>query len=356
MIYSTRDFILILFSVDNDDEINRLILACDREATDYDARGWREVDRLDLVKESVKINLIRTLYQSQYGNSGVAIEIVQSMIEWTEERLIFNFLNPDDEQFYHVYFTFLCALNFENLRPSQQVYFLASRFFPFALVSNLPVSEHVTNYFARFCFTEILEKNAARLAAAISINNTPISQRTVAEWISEYKKRRDTYAVGQAGFTTDLALRDDEKNILAAVISLFEDLFSNNIWKNIDFTFCAHERVQKREPFDAEVDFLKQLSANSDIGLWLTEYISIARWLDDKSNDFVRDFFGVLSNKIYLQNTANLDLLLKLIDNLPNKHNKKFGAVIYFSEFDGQFHWNDSLISGEEKTMVADVK
>lgn len=333
-----------------------LVKKCESVTVNYEVDSWSLVMYDEISLQKTQLNLIRTYYQLQYGYDGVANEVLASLERWSEGTLIFAGLNNDENAFYQRLYTFIAFQNFEYLDVYRQIFLLSTRYLPWAILWKLPVVENVSRFFASYCELVIIKTDADLFAGAIEQNKTVIqsalptgSSFAIEKWVQLYKKFVPKEKQNKlAEFTTahlapvldEVALRQ-----VSVILGLYEDLFSDSIWKKIKLSLCYHEKVgSDKIKFDADTYYLHRLSQTQDVLVWLKDAEEIGDWAAGKPDSFMKKLFTVISDKVDFANGEHVKYLSLLLDEMSARGIEFAGKVIFFDEGEGKFHWNKELL------------
>ncbi|MBP7898945.1 hypothetical protein KAZ92_03305 [Candidatus Gracilibacteria bacterium] len=348
--YSLTDILQFLYQYKTADELAALLVQCEKNAIDYDARGWQEVTLGQLYEEGLQLNIVRTFYQSQFGYYGVVPEIMQSLEDWTGGELVFDSMGDANQDFYQRVYVLFGFTFFEYLKMNRQLYLLGSRFLLIALVWKIDVREMVQHHFARFCFLDILRRDGAAFAEAIAQNQTPLGleDSTVSTWVRSFdafvpknsEKKVDEFVASQV---SPKAIHPDDVQLLQEVLELHYVLFTGRMWRDADYALCIHEKRKTTEPFEPNGYYLHVLEQAPSLEPWLEDYAEVAPWLKQKPKTFVKQLLVVLKKKVDIKNEKQLELLLRFIEAVSKVH-KFTEGFLYFNEQDGSFHWNEDLL------------
>ncbi len=318
------------------------------EYRDYDIKSWLEVKKDDLKSQKVKINLVKTLYQSQFGYDGVYLEILYSLEIWSGTNLLFDDFSGEDNLFYQRFYSLLGFQNFPSIANSSQIFLLGSHCLPLAIIWGVDVRERIKESFARFCQVGIMQIDSNIFTATLTANKNPIAQKktgediTVSELIVEFfsisEKDRN-----QDEFIAGLSLVDSDVANAKVVLNLFDDLLTNKIWLELDHSLCAHKKIETKV-LDFKTQYINLLKVEKDLAQWVSDYENVAPWLAQNDDQYVTDVFLVLKDRVDLKDQNVVQDLLNMTEEL-HKLGKKNLELIYFNESDGQFYWNEKIFS-----------
>ncbi len=133
------------------------------------------------------------------------------------------------------------------------------------------------------------------------------------------------------------------------VLNLYNDLVTDVIWKNLKYSFCFHEKLGPGEKLDPEQHYLDVLGKTKDITPWLEQHAEVVEWLKPKSEKFVLALLSVLQKKVDVIDENHIKNILEFLSLCKEKNiaggKIDFETIFFFDEEDGQFHWNEKLLS-----------
>lgn len=313
---------------------------------DYNIKSWLEVKPEDLKSKKVKINLLKTLYQSQFGYDGVYLEILRSLEKWSGGNITFESLSGEDILFYQRFYSLLGFQNFPFISTSTQIFLVGSFCLPLAIVWGVDVRERVKESFARFCQLGILQIDSDIFTSALTANNNPIAQKNNGEDISVGELVVEYFSLPEEDrnvdkFISSLGLMSSDINNAKIILNLFGDLLTNKIWLEIDHSLCTHKKIETKLP-DFKTQYLNLLKSEKDLGEWINDYANVVPWLAQKDDQYLVDLFKIVKDRVNLKDQNLVQDLLSFIEEL-HKSGKSDLEIIYFNEADNQFHWNEKI-------------
>lgn len=346
-----------LYPNKKEEEIKILADRCFDIGIEFYEDTWTSVGKNNLGEEQVKMNLVKTLFQSQFGYYGAVQEILTSMQKWSEDgTILFANLSVEDQDFYQYYYTLLGYLHFENISKASQILLLGSRFLLLAIVLDVPIYTNVQNYFRKYTYVAGLREDAIIFYSAIENNNTLIgsTRKTVSEWVVKFnnffglsfENRVDEFFVDNVEVS---GLDDNTKLILNKIFTLYYSLKGGFIWREIeDDVPAGYERkdvVKGKSEDDYYLEKLGQAN-HEQIQEWLEDYKEVVDWifLTDKSEDFMHRLFYILTQKIDTEDIEQMHLFIEFVSALQEKEWDVGGDLFYFDENTGGFHWNDEVL------------
>lgn len=356
--FSYEELVTNFFPERSESERQVLVGKLENNSFEYNARDWSGIEMLDLTNERVKLNLLFSLYQYQFGYyEGADSAILQSLEDWSDKKIIFDFLNDDQNWFYQKYYAWLGFLNFDHQKSLRQDFLLGSRFLLLAVLSGkLPIIEIIRNYFAQYCFVNIYKEETARFADDVSENKSIIGDaqdkenKTIADWVKlfdGFKASDDETKAEEFSqqFIEVTKLDAPLKVALEYILVLYYALVTNQIWKNIIDDKCLHEeKVEPQTEIDRTAAYLNGLKALPDLNQWLAGAQEIAKWLKTQAVDFIPKLLSEVKNKVNLSDENQLNLLINFSDILQEQK-LITEELVYFNESDSQFHWNEKIFS-----------
>lgn len=351
-----REIIKVFFSHESPERVVALENFLETAATEYYAGTWKKVMLNDLGTDKVKLNLLRTLYQLQYGfYDGVVNNILQSLDEWSGGTMVFSLMTDEENEFYQHLYAFLAWQNFDHLSVARQLFVLSTRFLVLGLLWDLPVYVGIRRYFAEFCLYDKLTAETSLFAGAIERNETPLTQKgesdqTVKQWLEKFRplfhKNRNESSVRE--FIEEATLKEnlnkEDVDLLKKLLNLYVAIVTDAIWQKLDATLCIHPHDPTDKNFSEEEYYLDLLE-KTDFTAWLSTHEKTADWLKDKTVGYVKKLLAIVKKRANLNDEKQLEYLLPLISEIAAKNNSALEKVLYFDGTDNQFHWNDSLFA-----------
>lgn len=345
------ELIKIFYPSKSSEEQQKLALLLENESIEYYPDTWKEVKREEITLQDVQLNLLRTLYQLQYGYyTGITLEIMTSFEDWTENTLNFNTPFPEINVFYEWVYAFIGFQNFSSLPVVKQIYLLGSRSFFYAVNFNIPVYEKVQELFASTCDVVFLKDTSLLFAGAVRSNKTPMTHfepKTLDQWILKYENfvpKRVESKVDEFINTIDFTvLNEQEKLRLTKILDIFDAVNTDRIWKEIKVRFCAHGKSERHDEVDMYSRYLELLSEKNDIELWLQDFKNISSWIKAGPQDYWKSMMKVLQKKIDLKNEVEVEALSQFLSYLEGQKLVPEG-ILSFNETNDQFDWNEELI------------
>lgn len=320
------------------------------QSTEFYPDSWNKVKREQITLQETQLNLLRTVYQFQFGYyNGVASEILSSIEKWTEG--VINFKTPFEEvnNFYEWLYAYLGFQNFSHLSLEKQVYLLGSRFIFFAINFNIPVFEKIQEYFSNTCDVDFSKQVSHFFSTAIHVNKTPLdlsNGTTIQDWITKYELTSELEENKLDKFVSleeVKELNEDVQLRLFKILELFDALKTDSIWRDIKIRFCVHGKLERNDHVDTFSRYLEFLAEQSDIMSWLQDFKNIASWIKAGPQDYWKSMMKVLQKKIDLKNEVEVDALSQFLSYLEGQKLVPEG-ILSFNETDDQFHWNEELI------------
>lgn len=356
--FSYEELINNFFPERSDIEREVLLQKLINDSTDYTARDWSEIVPVQLGHEQVRLNLLHTLYEYQSGYfDGVDTEILSSLEDWTDKKMVFDFLTEDQGWFYQRYYACLGFLNFSYQKSIRQDFLLGSRFLLLVvLFGKVPVIESIRFFFAHFCFVNIYKEDAARFAADMLGNKTIVgnpddkNSKTISEWITIFDNFKSADAETKVeDFSKqfiEVATMDEHLKVaLEYILVLYDSLVTNKIWKNITEDKCLHEeKVEPQATVDETATYLKFLQNLPDLNQWLGSASEVAVWLKTQAPDFIKKLLVAVKEKVNLEDENQLNLLVNF-GSILQEQKLINEELVYFNESDNQFHWNEKIFS-----------
>lgn len=353
---SLENLINIFYSKNSEKEKNVLLVNCQEGAREYYPESWKSVNKIDLASEKIKMNLIYTFYQSQFGDcEGVAIEILRSLHGWSGGTINFDLLSVDDNIFYEDLYLFFAVDNFQSLDIYKQRYFLETRFLIKSFIRDLPLYQHVQINFSYFNGVDILQSDAILLAGAIARNDTPLdfdsdqpSGKTISEWVKDFDNFSDESENKLELFFQQFAMKKNidayDMTVLAKVLNLYWRFSSGQMWREIDYSLFPYEPLEKGgyelNENDAYIEFLNGLD---QLSVWMRDAEKIAEWLSKKEIEFIYKVFEIIKKKVDFNNQEELDNVAMLSEYLLKNNVKIKDGLFYFDMKSGQFIWNENI-------------
>jgi len=342
------------------DELEYIFEDVFNHAVAYEPKSWQTVKKEDILKEKIQHKMIRTLFESQEGGEqGIIDMILDSLEEWSENYMLFTDFDHELQQFCASFYALASCINFEWLGRNRQLYILSSSFLAIILSLGLDMRGYIRRNFARFCFASVYKVDAELFTKAIEDNISYIgiepNGATIAECVADYAKflrssNSANLSVADYLDNNSLSGKLDKVNltILFKILAIYQDLKTGAIWRDINDFLCVHKKLEPGESKNKEKEedyYLEALTNASEIISWLESYMEVVTWLKGKSTDFIKRLFKVLVKKIDLTDEKQVDLLLQLIEYLPSEYKEIFSGILYFSQADYKFHWDESLLS-----------
>ncbi|EKE25454.1 MAG: hypothetical protein ACD_5C00151G0002 [uncultured bacterium] len=353
--FSFEELILYFFPERSDQEREVLVQKLENGCVNYVARDWSHIDLLNLSEEKVQLNLLYSLYQYQFSYyDGVDMEILGSLEDWSDKKIYFDILTDEQNWFYEKYYALLGFINFEYQKQFRQEFLLNSRFLVFAVLSGfIDVSKNVRNYFSHYCSINILKQDADTFADAIAENKNIVGDlndkenKTIAAWVkllNEFKAENNNKVEEFfEKFVQITSLPDPLKYALHQILSLYNSLITNNIWKNITEDHCLHEeKVESQKSIDREAAYLDFLKKLPNLVKWLGNAELVVNWLKTQSSDFTKKLLLAVKDKVDLEDDNQLQLLLQF-GSILHEQKLIFDDLVYFNESDNKFHWSQWL-------------
>ncbi len=356
--FSYEELISNFFPERSEQERQVLLRKLENNSSDYTARDWADVDQSVLASEQVQLNLLFSLYhyQSDYYD-GADSEILGSLEDWSNKKIFFDFLNDEQNWFYQKYYAWLGFLNFAQQKSLRQDFLLGSRFLLLAVLSGkIQVIESIRNYFAQYCFINIYKEDAGKFADDISENKNIVgdlddkNNKSISQWVKmldEFKTDNEETKVEEFArqFIEVTSLDAPLKAALEYILVIYDSLVSGKIWKNITEDKCLHEeKVEPQAEIDKSATYLNFLQALPDLTQWLGSATAVADWLKTQAPDFIKKLLSVVKSKVSLIDEDQLNLLVQF-SSILQEQKLITDELVYFSESDNQFHWNEKIFS-----------
>lgn len=356
--FSYEELITNFFPERFEPEREVLLQKLKNDSLDYVARDWSKIEPVQLGHEQVRLNLLHSLYEYQSGYfDGVDTEVLASLEDWSDKKMVFDFLTEDQSWFYQRYYACLGFLNFAHQKSLRQDFLLGSRFLLLAVLSGkVQIIESIRYYFAQYCFLNIYKEDAARFADDISGNKTIIGNpgdkdsKSISEWIKifdNFKSADEETKVEDFSkqFIEVSGLAEPLKVALEYILVLYDSLVTGKIWKNIAEDKCLHEeKVEPQMEVDRGATYLKFLQDLPDLNQWLVSAGQVAVWLKTQTPDFTKKLLEAVKSKVNLADENQLHLLAQF-GNILQEQKLINEELVYFNESDNQFHWNEKIIS-----------
>ncbi len=350
---SFSDIVNIFYPGVSSEEKERLSRVLENESVEYYTNTWALIQVKNLKEEKVQLNLLRSFYQIQFSYyDGVIINILDSFEIWTNQKIVFENFTQEQQQFYEKYYTFIAFQNFSHLQIYRQLTLLGSRFLRIALVWDFPVFSYLQIYFASFCDIEILKADSELFTRSISFNITPINigniQGTVADWVKKFNDFDATVAKDKVQAFMNISevvkLETDAKNFIVVLITIYQGLLLQTIWKDIDFSLCVHSPRGVKDNIAPIDRYLHLLDQSKNIIVWLKDSSSIVEWLKNSPKEYIKNIFQILKKKININNEEEQELLIKF--SILLKESNLFNLdVVFFDEQTSQFQWNEEIFT-----------
>lgn len=356
--FSFEELITNFFPERSEQERQVLLGKLENNSLNYTARDWAAINPLQLANEQVQLNLLYSLYQYQSDYyEGADSAILESLEDWSDKKIFFDFLTEPQNWFYQKYYAWLGFLNFEHQKSLRQDFLLGSRFLLLAVLSGkIEIIEKVRNYFAHYCFVNIYKEDSARFADDLLDNKNIIgdpddnNNKSISDWIKMFEnfKFDDTETKVEEfsrQFVQITKLVGPLKVALEYILVLYDALATNKIWKNIVDDKCLHEEKVESQPevnvAETYLNFLKELP---DLNQWLGSASEVAVWLKTQNVDFIKKLLITVKEKVNLLDENQLNLVISF-GNILQEQKFINEELVYFNESDNQFHWNEKIFS-----------
>lgn len=324
----------------------------DNSATEYYSENWGALSKMDLLLEKTQNNVIRTIFQLQYGNyDGIANEILSSLMSWTGGTVVFKDFPRDENEFYQRVFGLIGFQNFTDINTTKQIYLLGSRFLPLGPMLGLDVLSNVELHFTNYCEISILESEAQAFAGAIRNNQTVLFKKTIAGWVDDFlgSNVNSVDAYVKSSSVQDMLKKDSEIELLGIILDLYTELVTGVIWKNVEKSDCVHGHIEemikdKKSTLSADDLYLQEFAKIDKVEIWLQDAEEIGRWLQTKDMDFIKKLCKELAKKVDLNNTVQLELTSTLLGFIEESRLIK-NPILLFDESTGQFEWNPDFLN-----------
>ncbi|MBT3538797.1 hypothetical protein HN481_01590 [Candidatus Parcubacteria bacterium] len=348
-----------LYSRRSVDDINNLARLCDKSGLEYIESSWFQVKQENLKEGKVQLNLVKTLYQSQFGYTGVIEEIMRTLEKWTDEVLLFGFLDEELQDFYQHFYGFTGWMHFADLSFKRKMFFLDTRFLVMGCLWDVPIYANVQRHFSRHTYIKGLQDDAMLFKGAIERNQTSLGDpdkqhKTIAQWVEEFNK------FDSSSFETKVdefienkmevqRLEDLERDILHKILTLYYGLKGGFIYREIEDTIPAgYESKEKRDGKDIDDNYLDLLfeSDQKQIQQWLESSGEAAYWMfsTKKSEHFIKKLVYILFEKIDLNNDDQIPLLLEFFMVLEEFGLEGADDLVFFDEEKGGFVWDEGKL------------
>lgn len=360
--FSVPFIVASLFSQKSLEEQQTIVNGVLEKGSEYYHRTWNGVVNAEMLKdEQVKLNLIKTIFFSQTRYWGAIDEILRSLSEWSKGTLIFIELTLiDDQLFYLRYFTFLGFINFAEIETERQLHLLHGECLLIAVVWDVPIYTSVQSFFEKFTDLNFLKEYSKMFSTIIENNQSLVGTegkggKTIGEWTKQLYNYKEAPAVDRVDIFIKESfevqrLSEDDKIILAKILTLYWGLKVNFIWREVSNVVVAgiERKKEGSKPVVLENEYLNILSEADKIGfeVWLKSYQDVVEWIDltDKTEAFVLELFKIIRKKIDFENHEQVDLLLKFISELKEDGLENIDEIIFFDEETGELTWNENVV------------
>ncbi len=342
------------------EELDRMFDDAMKLLKEYDARQWNQVTRQELEDKEVQLALVKTLYQTQFNPDGVTEEIMRSIESWSDGLIMFEDINPEDQEFWQRLYGFFGWLHFADLQTERQCFLLRSRFLLLAAAWEIPMYISVQEYFRKTTYVDGMRDAAALFASMLERNETYLFEgekrgHKVSDWVQMFRES----ATAVPGNLVDTFFEDnvavgrmpiEAKETLNKLLTLYAALGTGVIWKEITEEVPAgFEKKEKTETDMTAEDYYLQLleeGGSEEIGRWLEDYSQIAEWIagSGKGDDFVNQLLYILSTHVDLENDDQIENLMHFVSELAQKGWELGIDMIYFDESTGEFNWNEKMV------------
>lgn len=347
-----------------ENELQGYLDICERDARDLFHRQWKTIQKEDLGDIKVQLDLIRTLFDTQFSYVGDLEEIMRSLEDWSEGQLAFEFLDPASNVFYQRLYCYLGFIHFAYLERGRQLFLLSSRFLVLAAVWEIPLYINVQAYFRRYIFKDEVQVDEDMFARAIEFNETPIgtegkSLYTIREWVEFMMTTQieDLSNLVDYFIQTDMRVQrldPADKKILQRILMVFFSLKTGTMWREIEdggeVVGLEHkEPVHNKTADEYYLELLSQ-ATSSQFDTWMKDWPDVLLWILSKPKenreDFLNRLFYVVTQKVDLNDEEQVEGVIDMIESL---HMPVLGLqlgedVIFFNEEDGQFHWDEKVL------------
>jgi len=351
-----------LYPSKTEEEILDLVDKCNNvDNVDYDTLGWQIVKKEDLNLEQTKLKLINNLFESQTRYLGVDNEILRKLEEWSEGTIIFNDMDIASSEFYQRYYCYLAWLNFARNGYKRQMFLLGTRFLLMACVWDIPILDLVQRHFAQFHLIKIMKEDANLFSGVMTRNLTLLGDekgvyKQVGEWIklfNDYVPKDLNNAVDEfLENTIEISrLSASNQEVLSKIITLYWNLASGTIWREIDFSevvgLLKSDEKSDLTKDDYYIQAIQQADTKDFTKMYLQDYQDIADWIDQsgKTAEFVKKLVRALATKVNLKDQVEVSLLLQLMNALKEKGVENIDNIVYYDEQTGEFTWDKNLVS-----------
>lgn len=317
---------------------------------DYSKESWSLVTKEMLKEDIVKLRLVRTIYQSQFGYDGVIGMIMDSLDWWREESKegLGNYLLPDDESFYNLFYTYLGFTFFDEYDYRRQVYLLGTHFLVLAYTLDIDVFSSIQLHFSHFC--DIFESHQDTILFVAALSNNPtiigdefggIEIKKVIVEIDKFIRQGNNDGVSNL-INNNEYLDENDKLILNNVLYLYQELKNDNIWKELSFNKAFHLKMKNFPSLKEEEIYLKLIEQIKDMNIWLNDYPEVVIWLKTKNFDqqVISKMFKIIKGKTDQTNFDQMSLVLNFFWELSNNGLWAKDVPLYYDEKAFQFYWS----------------
>lgn len=348
--FNVRDTLAFLYPDASYQAIEMIVFRIESGSiVSFDEQDLLRLNTKEYAKPEVQERLIQVLVEVANGGEVGRCTTVLDQLEINSAGTIdFEELGAQNRRFYLRYYAAAGALAFEYIGDLRQKFLFGTFFLPLMMSYESQLyTLHVKKYFEKFYTLSLLQEARDNLVYAMEHNEAPIGvgleKKKIREWVSDY---RATDPKGVRSVSTYLEREQQfggmdafAKAILHQIIFIYHKLITGEIWREGD------ETGKEKFKFDLEAFYLKRLKDAPTISTWLESYEEALPWLEKRKEQFIKNLFDILKQKINIdKDQEQMMNLLSFVSRLPPAWKKQYENMIFFDERDGAFHWNTALL------------